>query len=120
MITGGGTRGWTLPGLSKETKEEDIKIYLREIERLKLSLEDASVKRNEGDVLICMTHFPPINSAPEDNDFTNLFNDYKVNKVVYGHLYGSDIQTPLCYENNGIEYYLTSCDLTHNKLIQIL
>ena len=115
-----GTRGWTLPDFSKETKEEDIKIYLREIERLKLSLEDASVKRNEGDVLICMTHFPPINSAPEDNDFTGLLNDYKVNKLVYGHLHGSDIQTPLCYENNGIEYYLTSCDLTHNKLIQIL
>jgi len=114
-----GTRGWTVPELSEKTTEEDIKIYKREVERLKLSLNDAKEKRNDKDALICMRHFPPFNSRMEDNDFVSLFKEYKVNKVVYGHLHGSNIQTPLYFEKDGIEYYLTSCDLTHNKLIRI-
>jgi predicted phosphohydrolase len=115
-----GTRGWTASEPSEKATEENVKIYKREIERLKLSLNDAKEKRNEEDSLICMTHFPPFNSRMEDNDFVSLFKEYKVNKVVYGHLHGSNIETPLYFEKDGIEYYLTSCDLTHNKLIQVL
>jgi|GEM_PF-18095 len=112
-----GTRGWTIP--DSETREEDVKIYKREVERLKLSLEDANKKKNKEDTLICMTHFPPFNNRIDNNDFTSLLKDYKVNKVVYGHLHGAKIETPLYFEKDGIEYYLTSCDLINNKLIKI-
>ncbi len=38
-----GTRGWRIPG-NKDFKPEDEKIYLRELERLKLSLQSGSSK----------------------------------------------------------------------------
>ena len=114
-----GTRGWTVPELA-DNKDEDIKIYNREVERLKLSLIKAVSSREEGDVLICMTHFPPFNSAFEDSNLCALFSEYKVNKVVFGHLHGSNIQTPLYHVRNNIEYYLTSCDKVNNNPVRIL
>lgn len=111
-----GTRGWTVPEAG--ASEEDIKIYNREVERLKLSLKDAVSKKQDGDILICLTHFPPFNSKTEDSGFTALFEEFGVNKVVYGHLHGAGRSVAYTVKN-GIEYYLTSCDKTKNKLIRI-
>jgi len=113
-----GTRGWTLPE-AHGTAAEDIKIYNREVARLKLSLESASAKRKEGDIFICMTHFPPFNSKFEDSGFTALFSEYKVDKAVYGHLHGFHDHASLYHEKDGIEYYLTSCNLVNNELVLI-
>jgi uncharacterized protein len=116
-----GTRGWKLPESSEEASEEDIKIYNREVERMRLSLKSTIGKRQEGDVLIVMMHFPPRDYVlSKESNFTALFSEYKVNKVVYGHLHGQHIQIPLSYEKDGIEYYLTSCDKVNNKPIRIL
>jgi len=115
-----GTRGWTVPDPSAETSEEDIKLYNREIERLGLSLKSAAAKRRDGDILIAMMHYPPFDSTLADSGFTALFNEYKANKVVYGHLHGQHIQTPLYYVKQDIEYYLTSCDKVNNTLVRIL
>jgi len=118
-----GTRGWTVPEPKTEIKKEDledIKIRNREVERLRLSLNDAKAKQKEGDALICMMHFPPINSELEDNGFTTLFKEFKVDKVVFGHLHGPKILTPLYQVRNNIEYYLTSCDKVNNNLVRIL
>jgi len=115
-----GTRGWTVPEPSIDPSAEDIKLYNREIERLRLSLKSAAAKRQDGDVLIVMMHYPPVNSALEDSGFTALFGEYTVNKVVYGHLHGQHIQTPLYYKKDDIEYYLTSCDKVNNTLVRII
>ena len=115
-----GSRGWTVPEPSVETSAEDARIYNREVERLGLSLKSAKAKRQDGDILICMTHFPPFNSKFDDNGFAVLFSEYKVDKVVYGHLHGQHIKTPLYYEKDGIEYYLTSCDKVNNTPVRIL
>jgi predicted phosphohydrolase len=127
-----GTRGWTIPEPPSTAEEtggledpdyknsaENIKIYNREVERLRMSLKDASSKREEGDVLICLTHFPPFN-ASEESGFTALFNEYKVDKVVYGHLHGVKDNYPLYCERGVTGYYLTSCDKVKNKLVRIL
>jgi predicted phosphohydrolase len=115
-----GTRGWTVPEPSDEPSTEDIKLYNREIGRLRMSLKSAAAKRQDGDVLIVMMHYPPVNSTLEDSSFTALFSEYTVNKVVYGHLHGQHIQTPIYYKKDGIEYYLTSCDKVNNTLVRIL
>ena len=114
-----GTRGWTVPEPSVEVSADDVKLYNREIERMSLSLKNAAAKRQDGDVLIVMMHYPPANSTLEDSGFTALFGEYKVNKAVYGHLHGQHIQTPLYYVQNDVEYYLTSCDKVNNTLVQI-
>jgi len=55
-----GTRGWNCPE-SFDFDTNDEKIYLREVERLKLSLAAAKKLLQEGDKFIVMLHFPPTN-----------------------------------------------------------
>ncbi|MDD2445307.1 MAG: metallophosphoesterase [Clostridia bacterium] len=114
-----GTRGWAVPETEFES-EQDEKIYKREVIRLELSLQVAKSLQKNNETIICMIHYPPTNSKRQRNEFTDLFEKYNINKVVFGHLHGKKIKSSLFYIQNNIEYYLTSCDLTDNKLVLIL
>jgi predicted phosphohydrolase len=122
----GGTRGWTVPerggagGVGGAGGAEDEKIYRREAQRLKLSLESLRRNRTDGDISLCMIHFPPFNSKREDSEFTRLFDEYGIDKVIYGHLHGADCRAELISKKNNVEYFLTSCDQLKNKLTRIL
>lgn len=113
-----GSRCWSVPG-SPDFKEQDLKIYNREIERLKLSLKSAKNSMQEGDKLIALIHFPPFNARRETSAFTKLFEEFSVDSVVYGHLHGKDARADKLVTFNGIKYYLTSCDKIDNKLVEI-
>ena len=113
-----GSRGWCVPG-SPEFGEHDEKIYLRETERFRLSLKSAVKLKENGDKLIAMVHYPPFTPRHEDTAFTKIFEEYNVDKVVYGHLHGKFLKVDRFTVKNGIEYYLTSCDMTDNKLTEI-
>jgi len=115
-----GSRGWAVPEPLEETSSRDSKLYLRENIRLQISLNTAKANRQDGDILIVMIHYPPFNSKLEDSVFTSLFSEYNVNKVVFGHLHGQQIQIPLYCVKNNIEYYLSSCDRVNNKLVRVL
>ena len=114
-----GSRGWAVEG-SPDYSEHDKHIYLREVERFKLALNHASKLREEGDILICLIHYPPFNVRLENSLFTELFESFKVDKVVYGHLHGKDSKVYPKIVKNGIEYILASCDLVDNKLVEVL
>lgn len=114
-----GSRCWSVPG-SPDFCEKDMKIYLRETERLKLSLKDAQKLKQEGDRLIALIHYPPFNVRREDSLFTSIFEEYGVDSVVYGHLHGKNVRADKLVVKNGIKYYLTSCDQVDNKLTEIL
>lgn len=113
-----GTRGWTVPETTFET-EHDEKIYKREVLRLELTLETAKRLQKNGEKIICMIHYPPTNSKREPNEFTALLEKYSVSAVVFGHLHSKKVRNSLAYCFNGIKYYLTSCDLIENKLVEI-
>lgn len=114
-----GTRGWTVPERNAEQSEENKKIYDREVLRLELTLQAADKLRQNGEELICMMHYPPTNFSKDDSDFTRLIEKYNVSKVVFGHLHGlKKIETT--FVKNGIPYFLTSCDIADNRLIQIV
>lgn len=113
-----GTRGWVIPE-NKQFTEENVKIYKREIERLKLSLGQAIRLKEENDSLIVLMHYPPFNQNEDDNEITKLLEEYKVNKVIFGHLHGNRSGYKLKTIKNDIEYFLTSCDLVDNNLIKI-
>ena len=113
-----GTRGWVVPEKNKELNDEDLKIYKREVERLKLTLKSAEHLKKEGDKLVAMIHFPPRNSDKEDSEFSKLFEEYKVNVVVFGHLHGYST-CDLVSTNNDVTYYFTSCDHIDNKPVLI-
>ena len=114
-----GSRCWSVPG-SPDFNDQDMKIYLRETERLKLSLKSAQNLRQEGDKLIALVHFPPFNVKRENTFFTDIFEEYGVDVVVYGHLHGKSVRADKLVIKNGIKYYLTSCDQVDNKLTEII
>ena len=117
-----GTRGWIVPESNNDPNftKEDEKIYNREMLRLELALESMQKKRKDGDIVVCMIHFPPFNSKREDSLFTNLFEKYKVDIVVYGHLHKSAGRQTKEFVKNGIKYYLTSADLVDMTPVKII
>ena len=102
-----GSRGWILNTSDKFT-QKDQKILDREIIRLRLSL-DAAVKSGYTKIIV-MIHYPPVNEKKEPSVFTDLFKEYNVEKVIYGHIHGPALSNVLDEEFEGIEYIMTSCD----------
>lgn len=113
-----GTRGWNVPEEGKEFLDEDLKIYKRETERLKLTLMFAKNLKQEGDKLVAMMHFPPFGTGEEQTEFTKLFAEYGVDKVVFGHIHGYT-NCPLKTTIDGVEYIFTSCDHIKNDPVLI-
>ncbi|MCT4604827.1 MAG: metallophosphoesterase [Marinisporobacter sp.] len=113
-----GTRGWICPNDYKFT-DHDEKIYEREVHRLRLSI-DGAIKDGYSDLLV-MTHYPPTNDRLEPSEFTKIYEEYGVKKVIYGHLHGKDsFEGGLQGERNDVLYYLTSCDALDFKPSKIL
>lgn len=112
-----GTRGWILEGSDRFT-EKDKKIFNRELIRIKLSLESA--KEAGYNKFIVMIHYPPINERREASAFTEVFKEYGVEKVIYGHLHGPSLATAINDKEDGIEYIITSCDYLNFDPIKIL
>ncbi|HXW52894.1 MAG TPA: metallophosphoesterase [Myxococcota bacterium] len=104
-----GSRCWTAPG-SFDYTEHDEKIYHRELERLRMSLEQA-VKIADGRDIIAAIHYPPFTVKQENTGFADLLEKYKVRICVYGHLHGeSSFKYAFEGERNGIVYMMLSCD----------
>jgi len=113
-----GTRLWTLPNTAKVLSAEDEKIYKRELIRLEMTLQSAKKLQTSNEKIICMLHYPPYTFKEEDNEVTALIEKYGVSKVVYGHIHANCRQN-LILNKNGVDYYLTSCDIVGNRLIAI-
>ena len=109
-----GTRGWNFSGI----QEEDEKIYNREKQRLKLSLEDGVNRFGKDKDIIACLHYPPL-KIDEISDFVRIMEDYNVKKCIYGHLHGPAHKFVVEKNLDGIEYIMTSCDYTNFKLIKI-
>jgi len=102
-----GTRGWICPG-DYIFAEEDSKIYLREVNRLELSLKSLQGQVKE---IIVMLHYPSVNWSREISGFIEVMHKYGVSKCIYGHLHGKDAHKyGVNGELYGIEHYLVSCD----------
>ena len=66
-----------------------------------------------------MLHYPPYTFKEEDNEVTALLEKYGVEIVVYGHIHAYCKQN-LVLNKNGVKYYLTSCDIVDNQMIEIV
>lgn len=113
-----GTRLWNLPDGTKAQTPEDEKIYKRELIRLEMTLQNAEKLKTADEKMLCMLHYPPYTFKEEDNEVTALLEKYNVHAVVYGHIHAFCKQN-LVLNKNGVTYYLTSCDIVENKLIEI-
>ena len=112
-----GTRGWISPDSDKFTGH-DRKIYDRELIRLRLSLDMA--KKEGYSKFIVMIHYPPTNENYDETEFTKVFKEYGVEKVVYGHLHGPANFKIKNQTVDGIEYINTSCDFINFDPVKLL
>jgi predicted phosphohydrolase len=112
-----GTRGWILPE-SDRFGAKDKKIYAREQIRLRLSLEAA--KKAGVSKFIVMIHYPPMSEENEETAFIEIFKEYSVEKVIFGHLHGPSNVRATEGVIDGIEYIMTSCDFINFDPVKIL
>jgi len=107
-----GTRGWITPGDRTwgEDEAHNLKIYRREVGRLKLSLEAG--RRLGAEHFLVMLHYPPVAEDHEPTEFTALLESFGgVLGCVYGHLHGPGGRyRALQGERSGIWYRLVACD----------
>ena len=101
-----GTRGWIHPG-TKDFGEHDTKIYKRELQRLKLSLDHAN---RSADSRIVLLHYPPFGEGGRITDAVRILEQYQLSHVVYGHLHGEGTRDAFEGEYKGTRYHLVSCD----------
>jgi predicted phosphohydrolase len=113
-----GTRGWINP-CTKEFGEQDAKIYRRELQRLKLSLDSTIPARDQAS-LIVLLHYPPFGDKGQETEVVNLLRQYQPTHVVYGHLHGESANFAFQGIHSGIMYHLVSCDYLDYKLKQIV
>ncbi len=104
-----GTRGWLSPnGLKWD--EEDERLYNRELERLKLSLEAAKKVSSVKEIWV-MLHYPPTYNKDVTSPLLVLLEQYNVKHVIYGHLHDANSwQDALQGTHNNIIYTLVSAD----------
>ncbi len=100
-----GARGW----ICESADEQDRKIYLREAQRLELSLKEARRIAPHGR-LIAMMHYPPVNERGEDTLFTALLEAYGATDCVYGHLHGAALRGAFSGRRGPVRYRCVSCD----------
>lgn len=112
-----GTRGWVLPG--EDSDEDDERIRVRELGRLRLSVDSALRIAGDGPI-ICLLHYPPLLEAMRDTDVTALIEQTPIRVVVYGHLHGNALKGAFRGVHNGVNYHQVSCDGIGFKLEQIL
>ncbi len=114
-----GSRGWTVSDQS--STKEDLKIYKREIERMKLAVNMAKkLITSDDDILIGVTHYPPFNVFFDSSEMTKVFSDADVKTVIYGHLHGKDSKTKNVIKIDDVSYHLTSCDFLNFEIKEII
>ena len=112
-----GTRGWIDPS-SDKFNSKDAKIYAREQIRIRLSLDAA--KKSGFNKFIVMIHYPPFGEENKESELMKIFQEYNVEKVIYGHLHGPSNVKAIEGLINGVEYIMTSCDFINFDPIKIL
>ena len=102
-----GSRLWLLPG--EGSKEDDRRIYQREVLRLEMSLKDARRLSQDAPLLV-MCHYPPTDQEGRDTECTDLISSYGARVCVYGHLHGAGIASAFRGEKGNTRYRLVSSD----------
>ncbi|MEZ4357290.1 MAG: metallophosphoesterase [Eubacteriales bacterium] len=113
-----GTRGWTM-SMDKATSQ-DLVIYNREVERLKLSVASVDEVEAGSRARVAMFHFPPFNETHSPSELTDILAQFKVSEAVYGHLHEKSLKGAFNGPLDGVNYSLVSCDYLDFKLKKII
>ena len=108
-----GTRGWLTPD-NDDFGEDDERIYKREMLRLRASLDKAvkmAADAGEEPDILGVLHYTPVSKQTAFSGFQQIFDDYGVKRVIYGHVHGEDgFRTAIEGVHHGVKYSLVSLD----------
>jgi predicted phosphohydrolase len=104
-----GARGWTAPDDPWGTVADE-KIHRRELERLRMSVEDADRRFSRDLPRVAMVHFPPWIVDREPTDVVEILEQAGVRVCVYGHLHAEDHALGVQGVRRGIRYVLVAAD----------
>jgi predicted phosphohydrolase len=98
-----------IPGSQNmEHEDETERIYQRELERLKLSINSLPGDRCLTRIGVC--HFPPLNHLLQPSRAASLFTQAGAHHVVFGHLHSVKKVGPIFGEMGPTHFHLTSSD----------
>lgn len=108
-----GTRGW----LNEQEETPDRRVLVREVGRLKLSLEAGKAL---GGQPIVFLHYPPVYYTSECSEIIELLEGYGVKKCYYGHIHGAALRYAIDGVYKGIDYRLISADYLEFKPVLVI
>ena len=111
-----GTRLWDPPD-APWADAGAPKIFKREIERLRLSIEAAD--KLEATRRIALIHYPPKYVEGRDTEAVALLEAAGVEHCIYGHLHGKSHRFGFQGVHNGIRYWLTAVDAVDFQPVRI-
>lgn len=91
-------------------KLTDTIIYKRELGRLRSSLSLADSERKENDRIISVFHYPPLLPSCPDTEFTEILEEFRVTKCLFGHVHGNGHEYFFEGVRNDIAYRNISAD----------
>lgn len=105
-----GTRGWAYSNSDPEDSD-DRRIFKREVQRLKNSLQTVKGSLEK----ICILHYPPFNLNNEKTEMNTVIEEAGIKNVFFGHVHSnfSNIRQGLI---DGVRYKLISADYLEFKL----
>jgi hypothetical protein len=89
------------------SSEETERIFIRELERLKLSLQQLDPRAK---IRIALTHYPPISANLKPSRASAILEDFRVDICVFGHLHNMRPDSIPFGKARGIRYVLSSAD----------
>ncbi len=88
--------------------------YTRELSRLEKALEHATARRQDGQPLVLMMHYPPFTSDGKPTAYVDLITWYQPTLCIYGHLHKTHewaVARQDLYQ--GVQYALVAADYLH-------
>lgn len=90
-----------------DQSEENEKIFVRELERLKLSL---SKMNPSAKYKIAMVHYPPIGADLAPSRASGILEASQIDACVFGHLHSLQPHSLPFGKSRGVNYLFASCD----------
>lgn len=87
--------------------EEAERIFVRDLERLKLSLQQMDP---DARVRIALTHYPPIGKDLQPSRASAILEHFKIDKCVFGHLHNIKEGSLPFGKARGVDYIFASAD----------
>ena len=98
-----GSRGWFFDAES----DSDKKVLLREVGRIKKSIDEA---KKTGLEPVVFLHYPPLTLLQKCDEIYDLLVDENIKRCYYGHLHSYSHQSAFNGDSDGIKFTLISAD----------